>query len=228
MDLAGRCLIVGLLALSGCSTTPEVTVWTRAVDTEHPAVLEADTVIVFGRIVLRENGRSKLPYTLGKPVWQLREILPEGATDTVETPRMRHHVPFLSTDKDGSFVYAIPAGRYEMIHLEPFYYTPFVRPWLETEAAPPGVACYFGDLEMDYEATSWLGGLWGNYIERINRLEVIDRFAATRARVARRLPPGLTATRCLLTRIRGRFPTLPEPDVLPLPPTHPGHIEFGK
>jgi hypothetical protein len=203
MRTAAGWLIVLLFVLTGCAAG---TVNYRDLASGTPPALAADMAIVFGRIVFIENGRSKLPYTLGKPVWHLMEERAAGAPASGPPP---HQLALLSTGEDGLFVYAIPAGRYRITSVVPFYYTPPIDPALAFDASTPGHAYYLGDLVIAYEASSWLGGLWGNYIERLTRLEVRDRFGATHATARRLLPPEVTVERQLLSRVRGAFPSLP-------------------
>jgi hypothetical protein len=63
-----------------------------------------------------------------------------------------------------------------MSHMEPLHYMPHIDPALAFDGATPCRAYYLGDLEVDIETTSWLRGLWGDYITRLDRLELADRF----------------------------------------------------
>jgi hypothetical protein len=81
----------------------------------------------------------------------------------------------------------------------------------------PGRACYLGDVEVDFDAWSWLGGLWGNCLSRITRIEVVDRFDATRDALAQRLARDPERIgRALLTASPGQSPQLFEPFVPPI------------
>lgn len=199
-------LTLVLLALVGCAGLPE-TRTARRVDAGQAPALNPDEVVVFGRILFIENGKSKAPYDLGKPLWQIERPVNQTAADSSG----RHLImPFLSTRKDGVFVYVIPAGRYAMTHLEPFYYMPLIDPALEFDAGTPGQIYYLGDLEIDIDTTSWLGGLWGNYITHLNHLEVLDRFEEFRDS----LPwagPSDQLHKAIMKRMHGRIPELKSP-----------------
>jgi len=196
-------LLFALLALTGCTGLPE-TRYVRCVDSGQTPVLSPDEIVIFGRVLFIENGKNKAPYGLGKPLWQLYGQPNQAADDQVGR---RLNIPFLSTRKDGVFVYVIPAGRYAMTHVEPFYYLPQIDPALEMDVSEPGRSYDLGDLEIDIDTTSWLGGLWGNYITHLNHLEVMDRFDEFRD-----LTPWATAPdqvrKALMTRMRGRIPEL--------------------
>lgn len=91
----------------------------------------------------------------------------------------------------------IPAGRYQVSHMEPRHYLPHIDPALAFDGATPCRAYYLGDLEVDIETTSWLGGLWGDYITRLDRLEVPT--ASTPARAASpaaTVVPNRSSRRC--------------------------------
>lgn len=202
-----------LLVVSGCASLPE-TLNARSVEPGETPTLKQDEILVFGRILFAENGTSKAPYGLGKPIWQLEN--PEVKPALGEQSRKRRILPFLSTRKDGVFAYVIPAGRYEMTHVEPLGYLPHIDPALEFDANEPGLAYYLGDLEVDIDASIWLGGLWGNYITHLNHIEVRDRFDETSAQFAGTLPGSALSRKCLLSRIHGRIPHLKEQFVLPV------------
>lgn len=202
------CLVLlACLVLSGCATLAETEYpGSRAIDPGEAPALRQDEVVIFGRILFTENGVSKLPYGLGRPLWQLTS--PPHKAVRGQPMGKRRIIPFLSTRKDGVFVYAIPAGRYEIAHIVPFYYTPTIVPALEFSADQPGKAYYLGDLELDIDATSWLGGLWGNYITHLNYLEVVDRFDELGAHMANAFVASEPPQKSLLVRTRGRIPTL--------------------
>jgi hypothetical protein len=202
------CLVwLACLVLSGCATLAETEYpGSRAIGPGEAPALRPDEVVIFGRILFIENGAHKFPYGLGKPLWQLTSP-PHKAVGGQPTGK-RRIIPFLSTRKDGVFVYAIPAGRYEIGDIVPFYYTPMIVPALEFSADQPGKAYYLGDLELDIDATSWLGGLWGNYITHLNYLEVVDRFDELGAQMASAFVADEPPKKSLLARIRGRIPAL--------------------
>jgi hypothetical protein len=201
-----------LLAVSGCASLPE-TRNARSVEPRETPTLKRDEILVFGRILFTENGKPKAPYGLGKPLWQL--ATPETKPALGEQSK-RKILPFLSTRKDGVFAYVIPAGRYEITHVEPLGYLPHIDPALEFDANEPGLVYYLGDLEVDIEASIWLGGLWGNYITRINHLEVRDRHDETRAQFEGTAPGSATSRKALLFRIHGRPPQLKEQFIPPV------------
>jgi hypothetical protein len=214
MKLPGLWLICVALVASGCASPPE-TRHARPALTNEPVVLQQGEILVFGRLLFTENGKSKVPYGLGKPLWQLET--PKAASDSAPPTAKRTILPFLGTDKDGFFAYVIPAGHYEIAHVEPLGYTPLLRPGLEFDTRKPGRAYYLGDVEVDYDAWSWLYGLWGNHISRITRVEVVDRFDTARGTLAQRLaldPEGID--KALLTGSPGKAPQLFEPFVPPI------------
>jgi hypothetical protein len=199
-------LLFALLALAGCAGLPE-TLSARRVEPGQTPTLNPGEIVIFGRILFIENGKNKAPYGLGKPFWQLES--PPNRALSGQTER-RLNIPFLSTRKDGVFVYVIPAGRYAMSHVEPFYYMPQIDPALEFDASQPDRSYYLGDLEIDIDTTTWLGGLWGNYITHLNHLEVLDRFEEFRDS-----PPWAGTSdqlhKALMTRTHGRIPELKSP-----------------
>jgi hypothetical protein len=220
--------LLAVLALSGCAGLSQVEYpGARAIEPGEAASLSHDEVLVFGRILFIENGANKHPYALGKPIWQLQS--PPSLPAVKEFSGKRRVIPFLSTRKDGVFAYVIPAGHYQMGHVEPLYYMPFIRPALEFSAEQPGMAYYLGDLELDIEATSWLGGLWGNYITRLNHQEVVDRFDEVVPLVASPLVMPGTARKAMMVRVRGEIPMLQKQDTggfgLGFPA---GSIHFGR
>lgn len=213
MKLPGL-LIVFVTLIAGCASLPETHKARPAVHGE-PLVLKQDEILIFGRILFTENGTSKVPYGLGKPLWQLET--PEPASGLTPPAEKRRILPFLGTDTDGRFAYVIPAGRYEIAHAEPLGYQPLLCPSLEFDAREPGLAYYLGDVEIDFHAWSWLGGLWGNYITRIGRVEVVDRFNAARDALAQQHAGHPERTgKALLTPIRTRQPHLIEQFVPPV------------
>lgn len=217
MNLPGTVMLLASLLLTGCASVPE-TQFSRRVDTGVVPVLGPDEVLVYGRILFIENGKSKAPYGLGKPLWSVTTALPQGVAPIPETgsqPPRRKNIPFLSTRKDGVFAYVIPAGHYEMGRLVPFYYMPFIDPAMEFDASEAGQAYCLGDLEVDYDASSWLGGLWGNYITHLNHFEVVDRCDALHGRIFGSAPPAAPLRKALLTRIYGRMPGIREQFVPP-------------
>ncbi len=198
MDRFRKWLLSGLLAgLAACADL-STQFGARIIDPGQPIALGPEEILVVGRIRILENGRSKLPYSWGKPIWQLETL---GVPDTPH-----RYLPFLSTREDGRFVYAIPAGRYRMAHVAPFYYQPLIDPALAFAGPTPGHVYYLGELVLDLDTTSWLGGLWGNYILKINYLEVLDLPGDLRGA----LPTTLVMEPALLTRLPGQLPALME------------------
>ena len=212
MQLAGVWLVFVALVVSGCASLPETRLARPALPDE-PVVLQQDEILVFGRLLFTANGQSKVPYGLGKPLWQLET--PKAASDPVSAKRTI--LPFLSTDSEGYFAYVIPSGQYEIAHAEPRGYTPLLRPGLQFDAREPERAYYLGDVEVDFDAWSWLGGLWGNYISRITRVEVVDRFDSARdVLVQRHAQNPERIGKALLTASPGQSPQLFEPFVPPV------------
>lgn len=206
-------VVFALLIASGCASLPE-TLNARSVEPGETPVLKQNEILIFGRILFTENGKPKAPYGLGKPIWQLDS--PEAAPALGGQSERRKILPFLSTRKDGAFAYVIPAGRYQTAHVEPFGYLPHIDPALEFDAGEPGLAYYLGDLELDIDASIWLGGLWGNYIVRLNRMEVRDRFDEALIPVIGIIPGSAPARKSLLTPIHGRTPHLKEQFIPPI------------
>lgn len=213
MKPSGLLVMFALLIVSGCASLPE-TLKARRVEPGETATLKQDEILIFGRILFTESGKFKVPYGLGKPVWQLAS--PEADPALGEQSKKRKILPFLSTRKDGVFAYVIPAGRYEMNHVEPLGYLPHIDPALEFDANEPGLAYYLGDLEVDFDASIWLEGLWGNYITRLNHLDVRDRFDETSAQFKGTLPGSAPSRKGLLSRIHGRIPHLKEQFIPPI------------
>ena len=202
-----------LLHLAGCGTVPIQYLPQSLLHTPDAPILE-DEVVIFGRILFTENGELQVPYGFQtRPRWTLTSPANEPGIVDAYGRKASLWIP-LRADEDGLFVYVIPAGRYRVASVKPFYYTPFIYTALEIEVRTPGKAYYLGDLEVDYDSTRWLGGMWGNYIHSLNYLEVVDRsdrafpeFAAGPGR-SRGLPVG----KALMVRVRGGFPTINEED----------------
>jgi hypothetical protein len=131
MKLPGLWIVFIALALSGCASLPE-TRQARPALQDGPVVLQPGEILVFGRLLFTENGQSKVPYGLGKPLWQLET--PAPASGSAPSTAKRTILPFLRTDAEGFFAYAIPAGQYIIAHVEPLGYTPLLRPGLEFDA----------------------------------------------------------------------------------------------
>lgn len=185
----------------------------RRLEAGDAVSLKSDEVLIFGRILFTESGESKLPYGLDRPLWQIESMVSQTNN---EPERKRRVIPFLRTDAEGNFAYVIPAGRYEISHVEPLGYVPYIDPALAFDADEPGVTYYLGDLEVDIDAWHWLGGLWGNYITRINRLQVIDRFDLTNSQFVARMPPAVFPKKALLWAIEGRQPEMKEQFIPPV------------
>ena len=186
-------ILVVLVLLAGCAAMPEQHT-ARRLEAGAAAALAAGEAVVYGRILLVENGKPKYPYGLGKPVWFVGEL--RGAS-----------WPHLTTDANGFFAYALPAGSYEISRAAPFYYTPFICLPYRFDAPQAGTAYYLGALRIEFESTVMLGGLWGNYIDSIDYAEVLDEFDTMSAALASRAP-GLPVVKALMTRIPGRRPRL--------------------
>jgi|GEM_PF-6510913 len=214
MKLPGLPIVCIALAVSGCASLPE-TQFAQRVQPGEAAALEPDEILVFGRLLFTVNGKRGVPYGLDKPLWQLESPAPLPGPEHVAGKR--RILPFLRTDADGRFAYVIPAGRYAIAHAEPLGYQPLLDPGLEFEARAPGRAYYLGDVEVDFDARSWLGGLWGNAITRITRVEVVDRFDAARDALALQ-QPGHPAHigKALLAPIPAHVPQLIERFVPPV------------
>jgi hypothetical protein len=71
-------------------------------------------------------------------------------------------------------------------------------------------------LEADIDSWIWLGGLWGNYITRLKRLEVINRFDEARGQFVGIIPGAEPIREALLTPINGRAPQLKEQFIPPI------------
>lgn len=201
-------LALVMLIVTGCESMPLMGP-VRKMTVDQPSALSVGEIIIFGRILFIENGTPKAPYALGRPTWSLKSLAVTAESDAKKQAKPTH-ISFLSTDKNGLFRYVIPAGRYELSHVEPFYYMPLIQTALAFEAIEPGRAYYLGDLVLDIDTTSMLWGLWGNYINSLNHLEVRDQFDATRSDLMRTLPDmaGTQFSKSLLARLPGQFPQL--------------------
>jgi len=184
-----------VLLLTGCAGVPEARL-ARPLEAGAPVALAPGEAVVFGSILFVENGKPKYPYGLGKPMWFIEGVHGKW--------------PQFGTDKDGSFYLALPAGRYELRSAVPFYYTPYICIPYRFEAPQAGKAYYIGALRIEFESTVLLGGLWGNYIDSVDYVEVLDRFEAASAALAARGPgaAALPLEKALMTRIPGRRPAL--------------------
>jgi hypothetical protein len=192
-------LVLITALLNGCGTTP-TNYYAKSIDESQQLVLSEDEVLITGKIIFIENGKSKAPYSLGKPSWMLsgREI----SNDL--------QIPFLSTEKDGSFYYIIPAGKYLMKFVVPFYYDPYIYPALYFDAPEPKKIYYLGELIIDIDTTKMLGGLWGNYINSLNYLEVKDDFSTAQQILLEKFP-GFEEENIhkeIMKRLPGNFPKL--------------------
>jgi hypothetical protein len=185
--------------LNGCGATPTI-YDAKPIDESKQLVLGDDEVLITGKIIFIENGQSKAPYSLGRPSWALggREVLSDL------------HIPFLSTEKDGSFYYVVPAGKYLMKFVVPFYYTPYIYPALYFDAPEPKNIYYLGVLIIDIDTTKMLGGLWGNYINSLNYVEVKDDFFTARQMLLEKFPEfeDENIHKEIMERLPGNFPTL--------------------
>ena len=168
----------------------------RPLEPGAPWALAPGEAFVFASILFVENGKPKYPYGLGKPMWFV-----EGLSG---------RWPHLSTEKDGAFFYAVPAGSYEILRGAPVYYTPFICLPYRFEAPQAGKAYYVGALRIELESTVMLGGLWGNYIDSVDYAEMLDLFDAAAAAFAARNPgaAALPLEKALMTRIPGKRPQL--------------------
>lgn len=212
MKPSGLLVLFVLLIVSGCAALPE-TIRAHRVEPGEAVSLKQGEILVFGRILFVENGKSKMPYGLGKPHWQLMSPKDKAAIGQGERRKI---LPLLSTRADGVFVYVIPGGRYEMSHVEPFGYIPMIDPAIEFDASESGQAYYLGDLEVDIDSSIWLGGLWGNYITRLNSLEIKDRFDETRDRAAGAIADPSSIRKALLVPVQGRTPQMKEQFIPPV------------
>ena len=197
--LAGALIAVLLL---GCTGLPK-RLEPRALNPDTELRLSQGEVVIFGKILLVENGRPKFPYKLGKPVWSLQTS--DGSARAV----------LLSTETDGSFYLVVPAGIYHVVTAEPFYYTPPICLPLRFNALEAGTAYYIGDLRIEFETTVVLGGLWGNYINSVDYVEIVDDFNSTAKSLGSKAPgaSNLQVAKAPLERIPGRRPKLSQDGV---------------
>ena len=212
-SLSGMLSVFATLSLFGCASFPE-TLEARHVESNDVLTLARDEILIFGRILFTENGKSMAPYGFAKPMWQL--MTPEIVQTPGKPAEKRKILPLLGTERDGVFRYVIPAGRYAITHVQPLGYTPMIDPAVEFAAREAGQAYYLGDLEVDIDAWSWLGGLWGNYITRIRRVEVVDRFDEVRDLLLQNASESIPAKKALLAPITGSLPDLREQYVPPI------------
>ncbi len=205
-------MMLAVLTLGGCASLSEQ-FGARRIEPGETPILSRDEVVIFGRILFFENGKPKVPYAWGRPLWQLERLVQEA--DEADRLGRPIRLPFLSTRKDAVFVYTIPAGQYQITHIEPFYYLPLIDPALDFAAIEPGRAYYLGDLELEIEVSTWLGGMWGNYITRLKALAVSDRYLEVRGQVQ-----GVVADdafrKSLFAPIPGRQPQLKPYFILPV------------
>ena len=97
MKLAGIIMLLVSLHVTGCASVPE-TQFARRVDVGAVPMLGPDEVLIYGRILFIENGKSKAPYGLGKPLWSVITAQPQGVVSIPETgsqPPRRKNIPFL-------------------------------------------------------------------------------------------------------------------------------------
>lgn len=192
-------LVLVTALLNGCGTMP-TNYYAKSIEESQQLVFGEDEVLITGKIIFIENGKSKAPYSLGKPTWMLvgREI----SNDL--------QIPFLSTEKDGSFYYIVPAGQYLMKSVAPFYYTPFIYPALYFDASEAKKIYYLGELIIDIDTTVMLGGLWGNYINTLNFVEVKDDFSTAQQILLEKFPEFEEENihKEIMKRLPGIFPKL--------------------
>jgi hypothetical protein len=211
-------LLVTVL-LAGCGTTPTM-YEAKSIDEPQPLLLGDNEVLITGKIIFIENGKSKAPYGLGRPNWMLLHNPDDLGPHLTEQMKLGGreiwgdlYIPFLSTEKDGSFYYIVPAGEYLMKDVVPFYYTPYIFPAVSFNATQPGKIYYIGTLSIDIDTTTVLGGLWGNYINTLNFLEVKDEFDSARQTILEKFPgvDKKIINKALMKRLPGNFPTLFDP-----------------
>jgi hypothetical protein len=185
--------------LNGCATAPKM-YEAKPIDETERLVLGEDEVLITGKIIFIENGKSKVPYSLGRPVWVL---------DGRETLSYLY-IPLLSTEKDGSFYYIVPAGKYSMRSVVPFYYVPDIYPAVSFNAPQPENIYYLGELIIDIDTTKMLGGLWGNYINSLNFVEVKDEFYTARQILLEKFAEFEedNIDKEIMKRLPGNFPSL--------------------
>ncbi len=92
----------------------------------------------------------------------------------------------------------------------PFYYTPYIYPALYFDAPEPKNIYYLGVLIIDIDTTKMLGGLWGNYINSLNYVEVKDDFFTARQMLLEKFPEfeDENIHKEIMERLPGNFPTL--------------------
>jgi hypothetical protein len=205
--------------LTGCGTAPTM-YEAKSIDEPQPLLLAGNEVLITGKIIFIENGKSKAPYGLGRPNWMLLHNPDDLGSHLTEQMKLGGHqiwgdlyIPFLSTEKDGSFYYVVPAGKYLMKDVVPFYYTPYIFPAVSFDVAQPGKIYYIGTLSIDIDTTVVLGGLWGNYITTLNYLEVKDDFSSALQAIREKFPDidEQTIGKALMKRVPGNFPILFDP-----------------
>jgi hypothetical protein len=183
------------LLLAGCAGMPE-TRTARVLEAGAPIALAPGEAVAFGSILFVENGKPKYPYGLGRPMWFIEGV--------------RGNWPHFGADKDGAFYVALPAGRYQIRSVVPLYYSPYICAPYGFEAPQAGRAYYVGALRVEFESTVVLGGLWGNHIDSVDFVEVLDQFESARAAFAARGrgAAALPTEKALMTRIPGKQPQL--------------------
>jgi hypothetical protein len=152
-----------LITVSGCATGAQK-------KPPKPLTLPEDVAVVFGKVVIIENGESKVPYSAwsGAPVPFFYRVESEKAV----RPKWKGWGGIVK--KDGSFYIRIPRGTYVIYRLEHRY---VVIPRVAFQAPYGADAYYVGTLLIDLDIKK---GFWGPRVKKINGIEVLDEFEAAR------------------------------------------------
>jgi len=172
-----RILLIALLAasiaFSGCATG-------AGKKTSKPLVLKKDEAVVFGKIVIVENGEPRTPYSVwaGGPT----PFFYRAESEKTVRPKWRGRGWSKMLSEDGSFYIRLPRGTYIIYRLEYGY---VVIPRVAFQAESAGEAYYVGTLRIDLDAKKTF---WGRKIEKINGIEVADEFDEARAGLMKEYP----------------------------------------
>lgn len=141
-------LSVCLLMLSGCA-------FFNIRKAGEDARVAGDEAVIFGKIIISEDGRALAPYGFFKR--------PSPTIFHAESGRYSWTI----TAKDGSFSWVVPAGSYIVPEVQ--FGGAFIHPSMAFSAPEPGGAYYLGTMRIDIERM-------GFFTEEplVNRVEITD------------------------------------------------------
>jgi hypothetical protein len=156
--------VVGPLLVAGCADLKSLAPGKPC----HPGLAEA---LVFGKIVIVENGRTIVPYNL----WTTRTV---PILYRAQTRKQVAAVP--QVQPDGSFYWLLPRGTYVIEEIQ-FGYS--LTPHIAFQVPATGQAFYLGNLTIAAE-TSWF--LRKNCAN--SQVSVRDEFDQARGELPTRIP----------------------------------------